>query len=82
MARPPFSPDPDQGFLMRALTRRAERLAREDIEFSRMMRTARDGGVPIEHIAKASGVTVKTVYNRLARLEDSDQAPTPALSMP
>ena len=73
MARPPFKPDARQAVLIRALTRHAERLKEADARFAVLMAEARDEGVPIEHIARAAEVTVKTVYNRLARLADTDQ---------
>lgn len=77
MSRPPFKPDAYQGRLVRELARQAERLAADDVQFSLLMRTARQEGVPIEHIAKAAGVTVKTVYNRLARIEQRMAAESP-----
>lgn len=71
MARPPFTPDAHQAALQRALARQAERIAEADARFTALITEARDEGVPIEHIARAAGVTVKTVYNRLARPEQA-----------
>lgn len=73
MARPAFAPTPHQAALQRALTRQAERIAEDDARFTALIAEAKDDGVPIEHIARAAHVTVKTVYARLARTAETDQ---------
>ena len=67
MSRPPFTPDADQQRALRVLSRAASLLKRADADVTRAIVNAKEQGVPIEHIAKALGLAVKTVYNRLAR---------------
>jgi hypothetical protein len=65
MARPTFSPDAQQRRTVRALERLAGRMAADDATLTELIATAKDQGIPIEHIARAGGVTTKTVYRRL-----------------
>lgn len=71
MARPAFKPDAQQAATERALTRQAERIQQADVDFTALIVRAKDQGIPIEHIARAARVTVKTIYSRLARIDRS-----------
>jgi len=50
---------------MRELETLAARMAADDALLTALIGRAKDQGVPIEHIARAGGVTTKTVYRRL-----------------
>lgn len=65
MARPTFIPDGEQRDTVRALEDLASRMAADDALLTALIARAKDQGVPIEHIARAGGVTPKTVYRRL-----------------
>ncbi len=69
MARPPFVPSARQQRLMDRLGKQLARIEAEDARLTGLIAQAKDQHIPIEHIAKATGVTVKTIYNRLGRLE-------------
>jgi len=65
MPRPAFSPDTEQAKTQRKLRATAQRVADAELARTALILAAYEQGIPIEHIARDAGVTVKTVYRRL-----------------
>jgi AcrR family transcriptional regulator len=65
VARPRFTPDEGQRRLLGELEKIATRRVADDARTTELIAAANESGVPIEHIARHAGVTVKTVYRRL-----------------
>jgi 3-hydroxyacyl-CoA dehydrogenase len=65
MARPPFSPDPDQRKILGRLSALAKRRAELDTETDETIAAADSSGIPIAAIAAAANMQRKTVYRHL-----------------
>ena len=71
MVRPKFAPSTRQQRLMARLGQQRARIEAEDARLTSLIVEAKEQGIPIEHIAPAAGIAVKTVYNRLARMAEA-----------